>query len=131
MTLHPGILHSRNLRHWDIPHNDGREALGEHAYSAFGNGAGVRSSQRRSPSVVVAGTATLSRDGLRSEPVAMLALGILLYPVVLTAGILVWGGAVLLIEAWHSRSPPVDLAERVAPFQPTIADEAEAWLKRQ
>jgi hypothetical protein len=57
----------------------------------------------------------------------MLALGILLSPVVLAVGILVRGGAALLIDAWHCRHPRVDLAERLAPFQPSIGDEAEAW----
>jgi hypothetical protein len=45
-------------------------------------------------------------------------------------GILVWAGVTLIIDARLRRRRP-DLAERLRPFQPKVADEAEVWLRRQ
>ena len=44
--------------------------------------------------------------------------------------IVAWIGATLLIEGIRRRRRP-NLAERLRPFLPSIADEAEIWLKRQ
>ncbi len=43
----------------------------------------------------------------------------------IVAGLLVWAGATLLIDAWvrHRRRP--DVAERLRPFQPRVAKEAK------
>jgi hypothetical protein len=59
------------------------------------------------------------------------ALAVLLSPLFLAAGALVWGGGALLIDVWRCRHPRVDLADRLATLQPSIADEAEAWLREQ
>ena len=48
-----------------------------------------------------------------------------------TVGLLVWGGVWLLIDAFSARHRPVDLTERLQPYQPSVADEAESWLHRQ
>ena len=37
----------------------------------------------------------------------------------------------LLIAAWLDRRSRPTLTERLRPFQPTIADDAELWLSRQ
>lgn len=42
---------------------------------------------------------------------------------------LVWVGSALLMDAWQERQKRPTLAERLAPFQPTISDEAESWFK--
>jgi hypothetical protein len=63
--------------------------------------------------------------------VPQFALVVLFSPLVLAAGTVVWAGAALLSDAWKCRHPRGDLAERLAPFRSTIADEAEAWLRRQ
>jgi hypothetical protein len=49
--------------------------------------------------------------------------------VLVGVGALVWSGVTLLIDAWprHRRA---DLTARLAPFQPTVADEAEVWLRK-
>jgi hypothetical protein len=52
-------------------------------------------------------------------------------PAVIVFGILLWAGTALLIDAWHCRRPSIDLAERLRPFQPSVAEEVEAWLSRQ
>ncbi len=44
---------------------------------------------------------------------------------------LIWSGVTLLIDAWLRRRRVPDLAERLRPFQPPVADEAEVWLRRQ
>jgi hypothetical protein len=50
----------------------------------------------------------------------------------IVAGLLLWAGATLLIEACQQRSRRPSLTERLRPFQPyTLADEAEVWLWRQ
>jgi hypothetical protein len=51
--------------------------------------------------------------------------------VVIVAGLLVWAGSTLLIDAWLQRRPRPDLAERLRSVQPSVADEAEVWLRRQ
>jgi hypothetical protein len=45
--------------------------------------------------------------------------------------LMVWAGVTLIIDGslWRRRRP--DLVERLGPFQPSIADEAEVWLRRQ
>lgn len=47
------------------------------------------------------------------------------------AGMLVWMGSALLIDAWmRSRRP--SLSDRLAPFQRQwVADEVEDWLRKQ
>jgi hypothetical protein len=52
----------------------------------------------------------------------------MLVVVVIVAGLMVWFGATLLIEAWQGSQS--DLAERLAPYQPSLADEAQRWLDR-
>jgi hypothetical protein len=59
-----------------------------------------------------------------------LVLVVLFLPFGLAAGALLWGGASLLVDAWRCRHPDADLVARVK-FQPTLADEAEAWLRHQ
>jgi hypothetical protein len=60
-----------------------------------------------------------------------LALAVLFSPFLLTAGVLLWGGAATLMDVWRRRHPDIDLEARVEMFSPTIGDEAEAWLRRQ
>lgn len=44
---------------------------------------------------------------------------------------MVWAGATLLIDAGQRRSP-LGLAERLRPYiYPSLAEEAEDWLRRQ
>lgn len=45
--------------------------------------------------------------------------------------VLMWLSSVLLIGAWLHRQRRPTLADRLAPFQPTISDEAENWLRLQ
>ena len=45
-------------------------------------------------------------------------------------GLLFWAGASLLIDAWLRRGRRPDLTERLWRFQPSVADEAEGWLRR-
>jgi hypothetical protein len=49
--------------------------------------------------------------------------------VLIVAGLMVWFGAALLIDAWQGSR--LDLAERLAPYQVSVADEAQRWLERQ
>jgi hypothetical protein len=42
-------------------------------------------------------------------------------------GVLVWGGATLLLDAWWRRWDRPDLADRPMPY-PSVADEAQHWL---
>ena len=46
-------------------------------------------------------------------------------------GMLVWAGVTLIIDGWIHRRHRPDLAERLRPFQPSVGDEAEVWLRRQ
>jgi hypothetical protein len=46
-------------------------------------------------------------------------------------GMLVWVLATMLIDARRRRPRRPDLTERLRPFQPSIGDEAERWLRRQ
>lgn len=49
-------------------------------------------------------------------------------PVLVAAGLLVWAGAALIIDAVTARRRP-DLAERLRPYQPrSVSDEAQRWL---
>jgi hypothetical protein len=45
--------------------------------------------------------------------------------------VLIWAGSALLVDGWLHRRRSRTLAERLQPFQPTVADEAELWLKRR
>jgi hypothetical protein len=45
--------------------------------------------------------------------------------------LLMRAGATLLIDAWSRRRRWLSLVERLRPFQPSVADEAEVWLRRQ
>ena len=48
--------------------------------------------------------------------------------VLVAAGLLVWVGAALIIDAFARRRRP-DLAERLRPYQPrSVSDEAQRWL---
>jgi hypothetical protein len=49
--------------------------------------------------------------------------------VLVAAGLLVWAGTTLILDAsWRCRRRP-DLAERLRPFQPVdLADQAQDWL---
>ena len=49
--------------------------------------------------------------------------------VLIVASLMVWFGAVLLMDAW--RGGRSDLVERLAPYRPSLADEAQKWLERQ
>lgn len=51
--------------------------------------------------------------------------------VVTAAGLLMWGGATLLTDAWLIRRRRPALADRLRPFSGSVADEAEAWLGRR
>jgi hypothetical protein len=44
---------------------------------------------------------------------------------------LVWTGVTLIIDGLVRRTRRPDLAERLRPFQPSVGDEAELWLRRQ
>jgi hypothetical protein len=58
--------------------------------------------------------------------------GILLSPVALAVGILLWAAAGFAIDRWRCRHPSQDLLERVQSFPKTsVADEAEHWLRSQ
>jgi hypothetical protein len=50
----------------------------------------------------------------------------------IVAGLLLWVGATLLIDASLRRPRRPDLTERLWRFRPTtVADEAQDWLDRQ
>jgi hypothetical protein len=49
----------------------------------------------------------------------------------IVAGLLTWAGSALLIDARLQRRCRPDLAQRLQPFQPSVADEAEGWLRQQ
>jgi hypothetical protein len=55
-----------------------------------------------------------------------------MYVVLIVAGVLLWAGASLLIDAWLRRHLRPDLADRLIPFQtpPSLADEAQERLRR-
>jgi hypothetical protein len=54
-----------------------------------------------------------------------------MYVALLTvAGVLFWVGATLIIDGYLRRQRRPDLAERLRPFHPSIADEAQEWLQR-
>ena len=57
---------------------------------------------------------------------------VLLSPVAMAAGILIWATASFLVDAWHCRHPSAELMERVDAYpSTTVADEAQWWLDRQ
>ena len=46
------------------------------------------------------------------------------------AGLLLWAGPALLLDAWIRRQRRPTLAERLAPYQQRhVSDEAEEWLQ--
>jgi hypothetical protein len=48
----------------------------------------------------------------------------------IVAGLLMWAGTTMLIDAWMRRQRRPTLAERLAPYQPRhVSDEAEEWLR--
>jgi hypothetical protein len=48
----------------------------------------------------------------------------------IVAGVLVWGGSTLIIDAVVCRNRRGTLTERLLPFRPvSVADEVEEWLK--
>jgi hypothetical protein len=49
----------------------------------------------------------------------------------LMAGVPFWVGATLIIDGYLRRDRRPDLAERLRPLQPSIADEARDWLDRR
>jgi hypothetical protein len=50
----------------------------------------------------------------------------------LLAGVMVWIGTTLILDAWWRRKRRPDLAERLRPFRPaSLADEAQDWLDEQ
>jgi hypothetical protein len=49
----------------------------------------------------------------------------------IVVGLLVWAGVTLMIDGWLRRPRRPDLADRLRPFQPSVGDEAEVWLRRQ
>jgi hypothetical protein len=52
--------------------------------------------------------------------------------VLVVAGILIWAGATLLLDAWWRREHRPDLAERLWPFRSrSLAEEAQEWLDRE
>ena len=50
---------------------------------------------------------------------------------VLVVFLFVWAGAALIIDWMLDRRRRPSLYERFAPYMPTVADEAEVWLRRQ
>ena len=57
---------------------------------------------------------------------------VLLSPLAMAAGILIWATASFLVDAWRCRHPSTELIERVDAYpSTTIADEAQCWLHRQ
>jgi hypothetical protein len=56
--------------------------------------------------------------------------GILFAPFALAAGIIIWGGGSLLRDVWRCRHPSPELREQLAAMhRPSLADEAERWLR--
>jgi hypothetical protein len=51
--------------------------------------------------------------------------------VLVIAFLMVWAGVTLIIDGSLRRRRRLDLVERLRPFQPSIADGAEVWLRRQ
>jgi hypothetical protein len=52
----------------------------------------------------------------------VLVFAVLLFPFAMALGLLVWGGASLLLDAWHCRHPSFNAND--------LADEARRWLDR-
>ena len=50
----------------------------------------------------------------------VLVLTVLFMPFAIAVGLLVWGGAALLLDLWHCRHPSLNAN--------TLADEARRWL---
>ena len=44
--------------------------------------------------------------------------------------LLTWAGSALIIDSYLHRRSRSSLSDRLRPFQPSIADEAELWLGR-
>ena len=73
-----------------------------------------------------------SPDLLRARGTGKATLLAVTVEALIAVGLLVWGGATLLIDAWlrHRRNRP-KLTERLAPFSGRISEEAEAWLRNR
>jgi len=57
-------------------------------------------------------------------------IGVLFSPFVLTGLILMWGGSMMLHDAWRCRHPRLGSADRkLALQQRSVADEAQEWLR--
>jgi hypothetical protein len=58
--------------------------------------------------------------------------GILLAPFALAIGIVIWGGGSLLHDVWRCHHPSPELRNQIEAFhRPSLADEAERWLRNQ
>ena len=55
----------------------------------------------------------------------------MLWMLVIVAFLLLWAGSALLIDDLVRRARRPSLVERLRPFLPTVADEAELWLRRR
>jgi hypothetical protein len=55
----------------------------------------------------------------------------MLVTTLIVTAMLVWVLAMMVIDAWRRRSRRPDLTDRLRPFQRSIGDEAERWLRRQ
>lgn len=62
----------------------------------------------------------------------VIMLGFLGTPALIAVVILVWGSTSLLIDVWRCSHPHDKAASGRRPFvMPSVADEAEQWLKTQ
>ena len=50
---------------------------------------------------------------------------------VIAAFLLLWAGSALILDRWLEWRRRPSLYERLAPYMPTVADEAEDWLRRK
>ena len=53
------------------------------------------------------------------------------WSLIAVVGLLVWIGVTLLVDTWIRRQSHPDLFDRLVPFQPGLAEDAEDWLHRQ
>jgi hypothetical protein len=62
----------------------------------------------------------------------VLVLGVLVTPVALAAGSVVWAAGSLLRDVWHCQRRTGDSPSRAGAWQPASpSDEAQRWLQRQ
>ena len=57
------------------------------------------------------------------------SIGYVTFAILVIAGLLMWAGSALIIDWWLERRRRPSLYERLAPYMPTVADEAEDWLR--